>query len=155
MLETWNFARSVPFISTFQKYLNIMLCQQIFCWRQHFLFKIFQNFIKIEPISNCYIQATDKGENDIEPSLESSNIGLHIYNNISYHLIKCFCWRQQFLKSKLQYFHDDVIPSRWHHGDVIWSKLLLKLFYYSRLNLLVKCNESWVTWINFTKKRIW
>ena len=81
VLETWNFARSIPFISSFQKYLNAMLCQQIFCWRQHFLFKILQHFIKIGPISNCYIQATNKGQNDIYPSLESSNIGLHIYNN--------------------------------------------------------------------------
>ena len=30
VLETWNFAQSVPFISSFQKYLNAMLCQQIF-----------------------------------------------------------------------------------------------------------------------------
>ena len=101
VLETWNFAQSVPFISSFQKYLNAMLCQQIFCWRQHFLFKIFQNFIKIGPISNFYIQATNKGKKDIDPSLESSNIGLHIYNSILYHLIRCFCSRQQFLKSKL------------------------------------------------------
>ena len=52
------------------------------------------------------------------------------------------------------YFHDDVITSRWHHGDVIRSKVLLKLFYYSRPNLLVKFNEKWVTWTNFTKKKL-
>ena len=113
VLETWNFAQSVPFISSFQKYLNAMLCQQIFCWRQHFLFKNFWNFIKIEPISNCYIQATNKGKNDIHPSLESSNIGVHIYNNILYNLIKCFWWSQQFFKSKLLYFHDDVQMTSW------------------------------------------
>ena len=101
VLETWNFAQSVPFISSFQKYLNAMLCQQIFCWRQHFLFKIFQNFIKIGPISNCYIHATNKDKHDIAPSLESTNVGFHIYNNILHHLIKCFSWSQQFLKNKL------------------------------------------------------
>ena len=62
--------------------------------------------------------------------------------------------RQQFFKTKLLYFHDDIITSRWHHGDVIWLKVLLKLFYYSRPNLLVKFNEKWVTWTNFTKKKI-
>ena len=30
VLETRNLAQSVPFISSFQKYLNDMLCQQIF-----------------------------------------------------------------------------------------------------------------------------
>ena len=52
------------------------------------------------------------------------------------------------------YFHDDVITSRWHHGDVIWSKVLLKIFYYSRPNLLVKFNKKWVTWTNFTKQNL-
>ena len=48
------------------------------------------------------------------------------------------------------YFHDDFITSRWHHGDVIWS-VLLKFFYYSRPNLLVKFNEKWVMWIKLIK----
>ena len=80
MLEIWNFARSILFIYSFQKHLKAILCQQIFCWRHYFLLRIFQNFINIGPISNCYIRATNKGKNDIDPSLESSNIGLHIYN---------------------------------------------------------------------------
>ena len=31
VLETWNFAQTVPFISSLQKYLNTMICQQICC----------------------------------------------------------------------------------------------------------------------------
>ena len=54
VVETLNFVRSIPFKLGFQKYLNTMLCQQIFCCRQRFLVKISQNFIKVRPFSNCY-----------------------------------------------------------------------------------------------------
>ena len=42
--------------------------------------QIFQNLVKIGPFSNCYIQATNEGKNDNNPSLESTEIGL--YNSL-------------------------------------------------------------------------
>ena len=57
VLETWNFARSIPFISSFQKYLNDRLCQQvffadtsIFCFKfSKILSKLDQSQIAISP----------------------------------------------------------------------------------------------------------
>ena len=84
MIEIWNFARFITFISCFQKYLNTMLCQP-------FLIKVLQSFIKVGPFSNYYIKAINKGKNDINPSLESREIGLYIYNNALYRPINFFC----------------------------------------------------------------
>ena len=62
-----------------------MFCRQNSCWHQHFLVKIVQNLVKIGPVSNCYIYAINQGNNEIDPSLESTEIALYIYNNILYH----------------------------------------------------------------------
>ena len=106
MLETCCFSRSITFIYSFQKYLNTMLFRQNFSWRQQFLFKIFQIFVSIAPFSNCYTYATNKGENNIDFSLER-------------------------------------------------TKLFAQNFFNSKLNLLVKCYEKWITETNFIKKKIW
>ena len=100
VLETSSFAPSIPYFSSFQKYLSSMLCQQIFCWCQHFLVKNFQNLMKIGPFWNCYIEATNKGKKNIDPSLQSTEIGFYICNNILCHLTTFSCWRLHFLKSK-------------------------------------------------------
>ena len=68
-------------------------------------------------------------------------------------MIKVSCWHQHFLISKLQYFHDDIITFRWLHGNVTWSKILLKIFVNSSLNLLVNFYEKWITGTNFIEKK--
>ena len=75
LLEAWDFAWSIPFISSFQKYLNTnRFVNRFFA---DFFWSKFSNFFKIGLFSNCYIQTTNKGKNDIDPLLKSSEIGFY------------------------------------------------------------------------------
>ena len=53
--KTWNFRRSIPYISNFQKIFKYHALSAYFLLVLRFLVKNFQNFISIEPYPNRFI----------------------------------------------------------------------------------------------------
>ena len=117
------------------------------------LVKIVQNHVKIGPFSYSYTWATNKGNNNIDLSLENGEIGLYVYSNNLCYPIKFFVdisifWRKMILMILSRRCHSVQLTSWWCHT----AKNFVPNFFSSKLNLQLMFHEKWVIGTSFIEK---